>query len=150
MILMFYFLQVFKYIIVFGCFLPYGNILINISLYLLQTEHSKKMRGDDGLGEDLNNVTMESGAASPAQSELSMNSSQLFTSGLGGDISIGGLSHINDDSSNEALIVDCDSPNRDSTPGKWKLVLIYKVRETGEEIFREDSLSLPRGYSIHL
>ncbi|CAD7093605.1 unnamed protein product [Hermetia illucens] len=84
-----------------------------------KTEHSKKMRGEDGLGEDLNNVTMESGAASPAQSELSMNSSQLFTSGLGGDISIGGLSHINDDSSNEALIVDCDSPNRDSTPASF-------------------------------
>lgn len=53
---------------------------------------------------------LESGAPSPAQSEMSH----------GSGIPIDGSVLLQDDSSNEALVVDCDSPGGSSTtPGRW-------------------------------
>ena len=49
------------------------------------------------------------GAASPAQSDVSQGSGKYA-----GD---------HDESSNEALVVDCDSPSRSNTPGKLNIII---------------------------
>lgn len=50
-----------------------------------------------------------SGMASPAHSDASHESNKFVGEPVGG----------HDESSNEALIVDCDSPSDHDAPGKW-------------------------------
>lgn len=81
---------------------------MHIVFYLLQTADAKKQRTEGVLldAEDLAFLG-DSAAPSPAISEQS---SQMV-SGV-----------IDDESSNEALVVDCESPSSSSTPGKWNIL----------------------------
>lgn len=92
------------------------NLLnFSFSLIYIQTsqEASKKIKLDDT--DDFPFTETTSGMASPAHSDASHESNKFVGEPVGG----------HDESSNEALIVDCDSPSDHDTPGKQN-VLLFK------------------------
>lgn len=78
---------------------------------------------------------MESGAPSPAQSEMSHGSGKIIVDIIG-----------QDESSNEALVVDCDSPGGPSTPGKMIylcfMLIVYYHKSEKISCVRVNRLSL--------
>lgn len=83
--------------------------LFFFSLWFIQTsqEASKKIKLEDT--DDFPFTETASGMASPAHSDASHESNKFVGEPVGG----------HDESSNEALIVDCDSPSDHDAPGKF-------------------------------